>query len=181
MTKNRTSAICCPSLEEMPLIHNFPLLWHHGVLLNSELWIVCKELYSFIKRRPAFHCICQALCWVCSFFFSDRGAGCKYYDSWLSDCAMGVLAQHGVSYAGIVCDEVSLIMEGLHSSCLCCISLHVSTFLVFKTWTIKGIYQVQCKLHLINSICGINLNATKKCVPVAQCTDPRSALSNHRP
>ncbi len=77
MTKNRTSAICCPSLEEMPLIHNFPLLWHHGVLLNSELWIVWKELYSFIKRRPAFHCICQALCWVCSFFFSDRGAGCK--------------------------------------------------------------------------------------------------------
>ncbi len=36
------------------------------------------------------------------YFLCDRGAGCKYYDGWLSDCAMGVLAQHGVSYAGSV-------------------------------------------------------------------------------
>lgn len=126
MTKNRASDICGPSLEEMLLIPNISLLWHHGVLLNSELWTVWKELYPFIKRRPAFHSICQALCWVCSFFsvtevqhVNIMTAGCQ---------AMPWMCWHSMVWIMLgVCDEVSLIMGGLHSSCLCCIFLHVST------------------------------------------------------
>lgn len=94
--------------------------------LSSELWPVWKELHSCLKTRSAFYCICQALCWVCSFFFSDRGAVCKYYDGWLSGYAMDVLAQRGVSYAGSVW-RGQTDNGGLHSSCLGYILLIVLT------------------------------------------------------
>lgn len=110
MIKNRASPNCNPTLEEMLFVPNVSVLWHHSLPLALNYDQSGKICIHFWSQGLLFTASARPRVESAAFFFSDRGAVCKYYDGWLSGYAIGVLAQCGVWVMLGVCDEVRLIM-----------------------------------------------------------------------